>query len=274
MDAKTWWIIIGIVIVLAILVLITIAMNKRRQKAHREEAHQLRQQAKEGEPVVAEAQERAETAEQRAQRARAEADAKQQEAEKLESEAKYEKETAAAVERDHENTLRRADALDPDTPTDRQGNRVEGTADTAGRHGRSAVDPATGVPAEDVTRRPNVDESEPRDSVPDAGAEQPSTSGEYGEDSDDSQNTVTSEQSVPAQTVRPSTAPQPADDSARPIRTGEQPPSATVSGGATAAGATAVSGSATPDDSADTPATLNTVDQDQEHAAPEDGGTR
>jgi len=151
MDTKTWWIIIAILVVIVILVLIAIWQGKRRSAARRAEARELRGQAKGNEPTVAQARQRAAEATAAAERARAEADAQDEKARKLEEEAEFERNAAAAIERDHAETLRRADRLDPDTPTDRSGNRIEGTG-TADATGESPIDPATGKPVEEAAR--------------------------------------------------------------------------------------------------------------------------
>lgn len=151
MNSTTWWIIIAIIVVILILILIAVWQGKRRTAARRDEAQQLRHSAKENHGTVVETQQRAETASAEAQRARAEAEVQQRRADELEREAQHQQKAAAAVARDRDETLRRADRLDPDTPTDREGNRVTGTGD--GRDGDSAVDPATGRPVEEAARR-------------------------------------------------------------------------------------------------------------------------
>ncbi|MBB2891478.1 hypothetical protein [Flexivirga oryzae] len=151
MDTKTWWIIIAILVVIVILVLIAMWQGKRRAVARREEVRELRGQAKGNETTVAEAGQRAADATAAAERARAAADAQEEKARKLEAEAEFERNAAAAIERDHTETLRRADRLDPDTPTDRAGNRIQG-AGAGGGTGESPIDPATGRPVEEAVR--------------------------------------------------------------------------------------------------------------------------
>lgn len=151
MSSTTWWIIIAIIVVIVILILIAIWQSKRRTAARRDEAQQLRHSAKDNHGTVIETQQRAETAAAEAERARAEAEVQQRRADELEREAEHQQKAAAAVARDRDETLRRADRLDPDTPTDREGNRVTGTG--RGVNGDSTVDPATGRPVEEAARQ-------------------------------------------------------------------------------------------------------------------------
>lgn len=178
MDSKTWWIIIAILILIVILVLIAMWQGKRRAAAKRAEAQELRGRAKGNEETVAEARQRAAAASDAAERARSEADAQVEKAKALETEAEHQKAAAAAVERDQAETLRRADRLDPDTPTDRHGNRVEGSG--SGDNGESVVDPATGRPVEESVRlgepraeRPERDNAPPPDDGETPAAEPP-----------------------------------------------------------------------------------------------------
>lgn len=152
MDSRTWWIIVAIIVVIVILVLVAVWQGRRRTVAKRNAARDLRGRAKGNEGMAAEARRRAEAAADAAQHARSEADAQSRRAEQLETEAKYERDAVAAVERDQAETLRRADRIDPDTPTDSAGHRIEGTP---GRHraGESAIDPVTGRPVEEAARQ-------------------------------------------------------------------------------------------------------------------------
>jgi len=162
MDSKTWWIIIAIIVVVLILILIAVWQGKRRTINRRNEASELRQRAQDNEGAVVESRQRADTAAAEAERARAEAEVQQRRAQELQAEAHHQHQTAAAVQRDRDETLRRADRLDPDTPTDREGNRITGTGD--GSRDDSAIDPSTGRPVEEAARQgdPRADRDDAR----------------------------------------------------------------------------------------------------------------
>lgn len=185
---KTWWIIIAIIVVILILILIAVWQGKRRTVARRGEAQQLRDRAKDNEGTVVESRHRAESAAEQAERARAEAEAKQKQADLLEAEAQHEQKTAAAVERDHAETLREADRLDPDTPTDRHGNRVEGSGSRGDRAGESRIDSDTGQPVGEAARQGNVRADRP-------GAEANGPAG-HGQQDDRFEGTVGHDRSV------------------------------------------------------------------------------
>ncbi|RDV44809.1 hypothetical protein DOE76_11365 [Leifsonia sp. ku-ls] len=158
----TGWIILIVVVVVVIAVIAIIAATvgrNRKREADRHRAEEMRESA---------AQSQLEAREREAKAARAAADAKQAEvdAERLRREAQ-ERESAAAEARSHsEEAMRRADHVDPDVKTDRDGNRIDdGRRDaatapggtqggTAAPAGTAALGDDTAAPVDDPARHP------------------------------------------------------------------------------------------------------------------------
>ena len=114
------WVIVAI-IVIAVIAAVVAASTKRKQEQKRTRAGELREQAAAQATGLQQREAHARETEARAAEARAEADRKQAEAERLEAEARDRHETAAGYRDQHAENLRRADELDPDVDTSRDG---------------------------------------------------------------------------------------------------------------------------------------------------------
>lgn len=122
MDSKTLlWIIVAVVVI-AIIVAVVLSQNRKRQaESNRAEAAQLRDTSAESNLKLQEQEASAAGAEAEARRVRAEADQRSAEARRLEVEAERRGQDRNTASEEHESTLRRADALDPDVRTDKEG---------------------------------------------------------------------------------------------------------------------------------------------------------
>jgi membrane protein involved in colicin uptake len=155
------WVIIVIIVVLVILgliaALVTRSARRRREHVHRERAGELREQAAAQESDIRRHQAAADETEAEARQARAEAERKEAEARRLEEEAQARRDAADEHLGRHQETLREADAMDPDVPGDgsegpREGPHLPpgGTTATGGvavdeaAAGDSATDAPTG----------------------------------------------------------------------------------------------------------------------------------
>ena len=176
----TWlWILIAIV---AVVVVVALVMGARRSQGrkierHREQAHELRDEASTAEVKAERDEAAAQETEAKARKARAEADQKAAEAVRLETVAKEQDEVAQHARADVDDKYRRADELDPDvtaatTAADRTPD--SGTADAPPDDVRPAEDPrvtptAPGTPAptayrdhtEDGTTTPSAETRTP-----------------------------------------------------------------------------------------------------------------
>jgi hypothetical protein len=114
------WVIVAI-IVIAVIAAVVAASTKRKQQQNRSRAGELREQAAAQATGLQQREAHARETEARAAEARAEADRKRAEAERLEAEARDRHETAAGYREQHAENLRRADELDPDVDTRRDG---------------------------------------------------------------------------------------------------------------------------------------------------------
>jgi hypothetical protein len=133
MDAWVW--ILLLVVVAAVVVAVVMSRSRQREN-RRVEAAELREPTADHHLELREKEAAAAASEAEARRVRAEADQRAAEAQRLEVEAQragMARDTAASTSEEH---LRRADALDPDVPTDKEGhrldeagNRVENTAE-------------------------------------------------------------------------------------------------------------------------------------------------
>jgi Tfp pilus assembly protein PilE len=157
------WVIIVIIVVLIIIgliaALVTRSARHRRERVHRERAGELREHAAAQESEIRHHQATADETEAHARQARAEAERKEAEARRLEEEAGQRRSTADEHLTRHQETLREADAVDPDVPDDegaegpRQGPHLppEGTTTTGGAAageapvGDSSTDAASGT---------------------------------------------------------------------------------------------------------------------------------
>ena len=105
----------------------------RRVEAERAQAAEIREKAVEHDRRLRESEASATEADAKAQMARAEAQKRELEAERLAAEAESRSESADAVRRERDEQLRLADLRDPDVQTDKDGNRLDGGADTLQR---------------------------------------------------------------------------------------------------------------------------------------------
>lgn len=119
------WIILAVVVLIVVVALIASQARKRRDVARRDEAEQLRHQAAEHDRDLREREAEAASADAKARKVRAEADERAAEARRLEVEAERRGERRAESEHERDERLRRADALDPDVRTDRDGRRLD-----------------------------------------------------------------------------------------------------------------------------------------------------
>lgn len=179
MDGLTWALLAAAVVALVVLVLAVRKSRRAGVERARHEAAQLRESALDSEWEARERAAHAAQAEAEARRVRAEADERAARAESAEVQAQRlarERDEANAA---HEQRLREADRLDPDVPTDRDGNRLtpdgsghDDQADHAGH--RPAVPDARGPSYDERHRahwqdgRPDAAPEEPADTAPDA----------------------------------------------------------------------------------------------------------
>jgi len=110
------WLIIAVVVI-AIIIAVVAATRRRKQTVNRERAGELREQAAAQATGVQQRHAHAQETEAAAAAARAEADRKQAEAQRLEAEAEERRRTAEGYRSEHQETLQRADELDPDVNT-------------------------------------------------------------------------------------------------------------------------------------------------------------
>jgi hypothetical protein len=123
------WVIVAI-IVIAVIAAVVAASTRRKQVQNRTRAGELREQAAAQATGLQQREAHARETEARAAEARAEADRKRAEAERLEAEARDRHETAAGYRDQHAENLRRADELDPDVDTQRDGYEPPAAAGT------------------------------------------------------------------------------------------------------------------------------------------------
>lgn len=135
MDSPAVWIILGIILLALLIGLVWYLVGQSKQKQlerDRAEATEIRQQAADQEMLVRERQAaaaqtdaEARAARAEAERQAAEADQRNAEAERLEVQAQRRTDEYDQVSAQHDEQLRRADALDPDVRTDEHGNRLD-----------------------------------------------------------------------------------------------------------------------------------------------------
>lgn len=155
MDDSNWiWIVVGLLVLLAILAFAISSARKRRDDKRRVEAGRIREEATHHERDLREREAEADEAEARARRARAEADERDAAARRLEVAAERRSDDRDHLRDEHDERLRRADALDPDVPTDRDGRRLDGNGRDAGAGGwDEAGETREYRDADDETRR-------------------------------------------------------------------------------------------------------------------------
>lgn len=110
------WIVVGVLVVLALVLLAIMMSGKRKLERQRAKAGDIRQDAAENERDLQRHQAEAAEQEALARQARAEADHKAAAAQKLELDAQERAETAAGKEAEQRDRLREADRVDPDVP--------------------------------------------------------------------------------------------------------------------------------------------------------------
>lgn len=118
------WIIFAVVVI-AVIVAVFMSRRKKREESHRVEAAQLRDTSADHHLKLQEQEASAAGAEAEARRVRAEADQRAAEAKRLEVEAQRREKDRDLARAEHDSTLRRADALDPDIRTDNEGYRID-----------------------------------------------------------------------------------------------------------------------------------------------------
>ncbi len=122
MDAWIW--IVVVVVVLAVVIGVLVSRS-RQQESRRAEAAELRQPTADHQMELREKEAAAAASEAEARRVRAEADQRAAEAQHLEVQAQRADKDKAEAASAHEEQLRRADALDPDVRTDKEGYRLD-----------------------------------------------------------------------------------------------------------------------------------------------------
>lgn len=149
MPSWVIWVIVAIVVV-AVIVALVAASNKKKQERNRIRAGELREEAATQATTVQKREAHARETEAKAAAARAEADRKQAEADRLEAEAHERQQAAAGHREEHQESLRRADELDPDVDT-RSGEyaRPE-TGHTTGHDGTLGHDAHNGTVGHDT----------------------------------------------------------------------------------------------------------------------------
>ncbi|NHN54863.1 hypothetical protein G9U51_03575 [Calidifontibacter sp. DB0510] len=154
------WIIVAVVIVLALIALIATLAGKRRKEAHREEAAELREDATSKAPRVAEREQQAEVSAHEAQQARATADEHARIADEAERRAAQDEQRAGRVRSEHDDALRRADAIDPDVRTDSEGNRLDDGEPNSPRHASGSGRDERGLGGSAYDERRSDDDSQ------------------------------------------------------------------------------------------------------------------
>jgi len=123
---STWlWIILAVIVIAVIVAAVMSQSRKKTEESHRVEATQLRDPSADHHLRLQEQEASAAGAEAEARRVRAEADQRAAEAKRLEVEAQRRDQDRDAARQEHESTLRRADALDPDVRSDKEGYRLD-----------------------------------------------------------------------------------------------------------------------------------------------------
>jgi len=118
------WIMLAVVVI-AVIVAVFMSRRKKREESHRVEAAQLRETSADRHLKLQEQEASTAGAEAEARRVRAEADQRAAEAKRLEVEAQRREKDRDMARAEHDSTLRRADALDPDIRTDNEGCRID-----------------------------------------------------------------------------------------------------------------------------------------------------
>ncbi len=145
MESTTWiWIILAVLVLAAVVALIARSSRTRQAQTRRTEAAQLREEGVEHERALREREAAAAEADARARQAEAVADQQAAQAERLRIEAERGDEARAHAQERRDEHFRRADALDPDVPTDRDGYRLD-------EHGKRIEPPLQDPARGDVT---------------------------------------------------------------------------------------------------------------------------
>ncbi len=119
------WIVVAVVVIAVIVAVVMSQSRKKREESNRVEATQLRDTSADHHLKLQEQEASAAGAEADARKVRAEADQRGAEAKRLEVEAQRRDQDRDMAREEHESTLRRADALDPDVRSDKEGYRLD-----------------------------------------------------------------------------------------------------------------------------------------------------
>ncbi|MFC6707071.1 hypothetical protein [Flexivirga alba] len=126
MNGTTWiWIIIAIIVILIIVGIVVTWARKRRLDMNRSQAAELRDDSAEHNLALREHEASAARAAAEARAGQADADQRAAQAEQLKVEADRQDEDRKVARHEHHEQLRKADALDPDTRTDREGYQLD-----------------------------------------------------------------------------------------------------------------------------------------------------
>ena len=134
MDSMIW-IVLVVLVLLVILGVVVSRSRKQREASQRAEAEQLRARAAEHDRDLREHEAAAAAADAQARRARAEADERAAHAQRLQVEAERRDEERGQAQLVRDEELRRADAIDPDVPTDKRGYRLDDDEELADPYG-------------------------------------------------------------------------------------------------------------------------------------------
>lgn len=127
MDNPILWIIVGVLVVLAVVALVAMMNNKKKKEAQRAEAEQLRQNAAAEQAQLREREDHAQAAAAEADQRRQEADRAAAEARAAEQRAGSVQQEASSLRQNVDEQHRKADLLDPDVDTDKDGFRKDGS---------------------------------------------------------------------------------------------------------------------------------------------------
>ena len=124
MSSGVMWVVVAVVVIAIVVGIVVWRSRTRRLEGQRAEAAQLRDSTAQHHLDRREQEAAASSAEAEARRVRAEADQHAAEAKRLEVEADRRRIERDAAQEESAAQLRRADALDPDVPTDSDGRRL------------------------------------------------------------------------------------------------------------------------------------------------------
>ena len=165
------WILLVVLVLAGVVIGLTVSRHRTQQslESRREEAAALRDEAAEHRVTMRENETAAAASGAQAQRARAEAEQRAEEARELEAMAQQDREALEAARGQHDEQMRRADALDPDVRTDDEGYRLDDDGNRA--DWRSGPGVADQTDETDETDKAHERDGEASASMPGSGEE-------------------------------------------------------------------------------------------------------